>query len=79
MASIDPDQIPEPTVDEDPDPGNAAGGPDAVETEQLLPPLPREEPLNAQMEDEEMPEEVLQPEGHDREADLDDPSKEPPG
>ena len=76
---IDPEQIPEPTVDEDPDPGNAAGGVDAVEEEHLVPPVPAGEPLNAQMADEKVPDELLEPEGHDREADIDDPSKEPAG
>ena len=70
---------PEPTIDPDPDPGNAAGGVDAVEEEPILPPVPPEEPLNAQMADTEVPDELLEPEGHDREADLDDPSREPPG
>lgn len=77
--TIDPDAIPEPTIDEDPDPGNEAGGTDAIEEDTTLPPLTRDVPLSAQVDDDEIPDSLQEPEGRDREADLDDPSKEPPG
>jgi hypothetical protein len=68
---------PEPTVDEDPDLGNAAGGTDAVEEPVLIPPLTPDTPLNAQLEDETVPDEISEPEEADSEANIDDPSAEP--
>ena len=73
------DNIPEPTIDPDPDPGNEAGGVDAVEDGGLMPPVPPDEPLNAQMADEEVPDELKGREEPDREADTEDPSREPSG
>lgn len=70
------ENIPEPTVDEDPDPGNAAGGVDAPEQEVPFPPVPPDEPLSAQMTDE-VPDEVQEPEEPDSEADVEDPTAEP--
>jgi hypothetical protein len=71
------DNIPEPKVDADPDPGNAAGGADAVDDGGLTPPVPPEEPLNAQMEDEKVPDEIKTPEEPDSGANVGDPSAEP--
>src|SRR5205085_3813317 len=51
----EPGPAPEPQIDPDPDPGNEAGGTDAVEEETQLPPLSRESPLSAQMDDEDLP------------------------
>ena len=73
------ENIPEPQVDPDPDPGNLAGGADAVDDGGLTPPVPPDEPLNAQMEDEEMPEELTEKEEPDRAADTEDPTSEPSG
>jgi hypothetical protein len=73
------DNIPEPQVDPDPDPGNEAGGVDAVEENGTFPPVPPDEPLNAQMEDEKVPEEIKEQEEPDRPADTEDPSKESSG
>lgn len=72
--------VPAPTVDENPDPGAAAGGPDAIEeptpgTEQA--PVTPDVPRSAQIDDEEIPEEIKEPEGPDSEANTDDPSAEP--
>lgn len=73
------DNIPEPQVDPDPDPGNEAGGVDAVEENGTFPPVPPDEPLNAQMEDEKVPDEIQEGEEPDRPADTEDPSKESSG
>jgi hypothetical protein len=73
------DNIPEPKVDPDPDPGNAAGGTDAVDEGGLTPPVPPDEPMSAQMADEEVPDELQETEEPDRDADVDDPSSEPSG
>lgn len=66
----------EPTVDENPDPGNTAGGTDAVE-EDSAPPVSRELPVADQVTHEDVPQELLEPEGPDREANTEDPSTEP--
>jgi hypothetical protein len=71
------DNIPEPHIDPDPDPGNEAGGVDAVAENAIFPPVPPDEPMSAQMADEEVPDELRQTEEPDREADVDDPSAEP--
>lgn len=76
------DPAPEPTVDENPDPGAAAGGPDAIEeptpgTEET--PVTRDVPQAAHADKEEIPEELKEPEGPDSEANIDDPSAEPSG
>jgi hypothetical protein len=71
------DNIPEPQVDPDPDPGNEAGGVDAVEENGTFPPVPPDEPLNAQMEDERVPDEIQEPEEPDTNANVEDPSAEP--
>ena len=71
--------IPEPKIDPDPDPGNEAGGVDAVPEHGTHPPVPPDEPLNAQMEEEDVPEEIQEGEGPDRAADTDDPTSEPAG
>ena len=71
--------IPEPKIDPDPDPGNEAGGVDAVRENGTFPPVPPDEPLNAQMEDEDVPDEIQQPEDPDSRANVEDPSAEPSG
>jgi hypothetical protein len=74
-----PGQQPEPQIDADPDLGNEAGGVDAIEEETSRPLLTPEVPRPAQMDDDAIPEEIKEPEGPDREADIDDPSSEPSG
>lgn len=69
---------PEPQVDAEPDPGNEAGGTDAVEEDTSLPPVTPDVPLSAQMEDDDVPDEIQEPEDPDTEANLEDPSAEPP-
>jgi len=71
--------IPEPKIDPDPDPGNEAGGVDAVPEHGTHPPVPPDEPLNAQMEEEDVPDEIQEGEQPDRAADTEDPSTEPAG
>jgi hypothetical protein len=71
--------IPEPKVDPDPDPGNEAGGVDAVPENGTFPPVPPDEPMSAQMADEKMPDEIQEQEAPDRDADTEDPSSEPSG
>jgi hypothetical protein len=71
--------IPEPQIDPEPDPGNEAGGVDAVPGNGTTPPVPPDEPLNAQMEEEEVPDEIQRLEDPDRAADTEDPSSESPG
>jgi len=73
------DNIPEPQVDQDPDPGNEAGGVDAVAENGTFPPVPPDEPLNAQMTDEVVPDEIQEHEDPDRPADTEDPSRESSG
>jgi len=73
----DPGPAPEPTIDDDPDPGNEAGGTDAVEEETGWPPVTPETPLSAQFADEDVPDEVSAPEQPDSEANVEDPSAEP--
>jgi hypothetical protein len=73
------DNVPEPQVDPDPDPGNQAGGVDAVPENGTFPPVPPDEPLNAQMEEETVPDEVQEPENPDSDANTEDPTTEPPG
>ncbi|MCZ4500321.1 MAG: hypothetical protein JWQ74_2876 [Marmoricola sp.] len=72
-----PGSAPEPTIDENPDPGNEVGGADAVDEDFSSPPVGREVPVEHQVTHEAVPDELLQPEGPDREADIDDPSSEP--
>lgn len=74
---MEDDNIPEPKIDADPDPGNEAGGVDAVEDSSMFPPVPPDEPLSAQMADEAVPDELKEPEDPDSEANVDDPSTEP--
>jgi hypothetical protein len=69
--------IPEPKVDPEPDPGNEAGGVDAAPANGTFPPVPPDEPLNAQMQEEKVPEELQQREEPDRAADTEDPTSEP--
>jgi hypothetical protein len=71
--------IPEPKVDPEPDPGNEAGGVDAVTEHGTFPPVPPDEPLNAQMEEEDVPDEIQEGEKPDRAPDTEDPSSEPAG
>jgi hypothetical protein len=71
------DNIPEPKIDPDPDPGNEAGGVDAVEENGTFPPVPPDEPLSAQMAEEKMPDEIKEPEEPDSDANVGDPSAEP--
>jgi hypothetical protein len=72
-------EIPEPRIDPDPDPGNEAGGVDAVPDNRTFPPVPPDEPLNAQMEEETVPDEIQEQEDPDRSADTADPSRESTG
>jgi hypothetical protein len=67
----------EPEIDENPDLGNAAGGADAVEEPTPPEPLTPEVPRSAQMDHEDIPDELKEPEGPDSEANIDDPSAEP--
>ena len=71
------ENIPEPKVDPEPDPGNLAGGVDAVDDGSTFPPVPPDDPLAAQMADEELPDEVRRGEDSDSEANIEDPSIEP--
>lgn len=68
---------PVPTIDEDPDLGNAAGGTDAVEEPVVVDPLTPDVPLNAQLDDEHVPDEISKPEEPDSEANTEDPTSEP--
>ncbi|HEX2896377.1 MAG TPA: hypothetical protein VHO29_20405 [Marmoricola sp.] len=70
--------IPEPKIDPEPDPGNEAGGVDAVHEQGTFPPVPPDEPLNAQMVDEAVPHPATEPESEDTAANTEDPSTEPP-
>jgi hypothetical protein len=72
------DKIPEPKIDPDPDPGNEAGGVDAVQENGTFPPVPPDEPMSAQMADEDVPDELSEREDQDRPADTEDPTSEPP-
>lgn len=67
---------PEPQVDADPDEGNAAGGVDAVEEPVQLPALTPDVP-SAQLEDDDVPDAIQEPEEPDSEANTEDPSSEP--
>lgn len=69
---------PEPQIDSEPDEGNAAGGIDAIEEPVQVPALDTVVP-SAQLEDDEVPDEIQEPEGPDSEANIDDPSAEPSG
>jgi hypothetical protein len=73
------DNIPEPKVDPDPDPGNEAGGVDAVEENGMFPPVSPDQPVSAQLPDGDVPDALKEAEEPDREADTDDPSSEPSG
>ncbi|MET3962755.1 hypothetical protein ABIE44_002689 [Marmoricola sp. OAE513] len=82
MSAAVPGPPTTPTIDENPDPGNAAGGTDAIEdptpsTEET--PLTRDLPASEHVDQEQIPDELQEPEGPDSEANLDDPSAEPPG
>ncbi|MCW2786839.1 MAG: hypothetical protein JWP74_3356 [Marmoricola sp.] len=74
-----PGAQPVPQIDEDPDPGNEVGGTDAIAGDTTIPPLTPDVPRSAQMNDDDVPDELKEPEGPDREANLDDPSSEPSG
>jgi hypothetical protein len=71
-------EIPEPKIDPEPDPGNEAGGVDAVHENGTFPPVPPDEPLNAQMQEEAVPDQALEPEPQDTEANVENPTVEPP-
>lgn len=71
-----PGTAPEPQVDQDPDPGNEAGGADAVAEQTSLPPVTPDVPLSAQL-DEDVPDEIQEPEEPDSEANVENPSTEP--
>lgn len=71
-----PGAAPEPQIDAEPDPGNEAGGPDAVEEDTSIPPLTPDVP-SAQLEDDDVPDEIQEPEKPDTEANIDDPNPEP--
>jgi hypothetical protein len=70
--------IPEPTIDADPDPGDAAGGVDAPEPDKPETPVTPDVPLSAQVDDDDIPDAIQEPEGQDSEANVEDPSAEPP-
>lgn len=70
------DQLPVPTIDDDPDPGNLAGGPDAVAQKGPFPPVPPDEPLTEQLA-EEIPDELQEPEEPDSSTAESDPAQEP--
>ncbi len=71
-----PGAAPEPQIDADPDPGNEAGGTDAIEIETSVPPVTRDVG-SAQLDDDDVPDEIQQAEEPDTEANTDDPSAEP--
>jgi hypothetical protein len=71
-----PGAAPEPHIDEDPDPGNEAGGTDAVEEDTAIPPVTPDVP-SAQLTDDEVPDEIQEPEEPDSEANIENPSTEP--
>lgn len=75
-----PDQgtPPVPSIDPEPDATNEAGGVDAVEPATEFPPVTPDVPLSAQLEDA-IPDEIQEPEGPDSEANIDEPTAEPPG
>ena len=75
----EPGPAPEPQIDPEPDPGNEAGGTDAVEEETTFPPVTPETPLSAQIDDSDMPDEVSELEPSDTDANQEDPTAEPPG
>jgi len=72
-----PSIVPEPKIDDDPDPGNEAGGPDSIEEDTSIPPLTPDVPLSAQLEDDAVPDEIQEPETPDTEANTENPSAEP--
>ena len=77
MSSQDPPEKPEPSVDAPPDPG--PGGPaDAVEGHQTVPPAIPDQPRSAQVEDENVPDEIEQPEEVDEKERHEDPSDDDP-
>ncbi len=69
-------KIPEPTIDQEPDEGELAGGADAIDPHAPFPPVTPDPPLAAHLSDE-VPDAVREPEESDRDADTGDPSKEP--
>ena len=78
MSDAELAPAPEPTIDQDPDEGNAAGGVDAVEEPVVTDPLTPDSPLNAQLdEDVTVPDAISEPEEPDSEANTEDPSAEP--
>lgn len=72
-----PSVAPVPQVDEDPDPGNEAGGPDAIVEDTPFPPLTPDVPLSAQLDEDVVPDEIQEPETPDTDANTDDPNSEP--
>ncbi|MCW2857962.1 MAG: hypothetical protein JWR52_3577 [Marmoricola sp.] len=72
-----PSIVPIPSVDADPDPGNEVGGTDAVEEDTVTPPVTPDVPLSAQMTNDQVPDEIQQPEKPDSEANVENPSAEP--
>ena len=78
MSNPDPAEKPEPTEDAPPDEG--PGGPaDVIQRDKDdFPPATPDQPRSAQVEDEELPDEVEQPEEMDEEEKDADPSTEEP-
>lgn len=72
-----PGAAPEPTIDADPDPGNGAGGADAVTEETSIPPVTPDVPLSAQLDEDIVPDEIQEGETPDTDANTEDPSSEP--
>ncbi|MFL6061030.1 MAG: hypothetical protein ACJ72E_07355 [Marmoricola sp.] len=78
MSDHDVAPAPEPTIDGDPDEGNAAGGVDAVEEPVVPDPVTPDSPLNAQLDEEaHVPDAISEPEEPDSDANTADPSAEP--
>lgn len=67
---------PVPRIDEEPDEGNAAGGVDAVAEPKEINPLTPDVP-SAQLDEDDVPDQIQEPEEPDSEANIDDPNPEP--
>jgi hypothetical protein len=75
MSDVEVPPAPEPVIDEEPDEGNAAGGVDAVEEPVNTDPVTPDPPTSD--DEDELPDEVTEPEEPDTEANTEDPSVEP--
>ncbi len=67
---------PVPQIDPEPDPGNEVGGTDAVAEDPAVPPVTPDVPMSAQLDDDDIPDAIQQPETPDTEANTADPSAE---